>query len=416
MRRNIRYMYAIALLQGMVFYGPVATLYREAQGVSIAQITLIESISLALCILLEVPWGVLADKLGYKRTMIGCCLLYFLSKIVFWQADGFGGFLLERVMLSVVIAGMSGVDTSILYLSCEKEDSQQVFGWYNSLQTAGLLIAALTFSLFIGDNYALAGGLTVLSYGAAALCALGLTEVKAPAPFSVRQAMDVLRQTLTNRWLLLFLLSAALLTEAHQTITTFFNQLQYARWGLSSAAIGILYIAAVLLGLSGVWSARLTNKTGPLWGGRASLLRRRTGLYRPGPQYRSGILRMRHSGPAPVQHPVPALPDGAAKQAGRHRTPGHRPEHPRHGHRRGRGVYQPGVWGSGGGRSDLRLLVRRRDLPHRTGPLFDLVQAAPPDIKGNGRRWRPFSFKTSRCPGCPADPGRRTAAGPPPPG
>ena len=267
MRRNIRYMYAIALLQGMVFYGPVATLYREAQGVSIAQITLIESISLALCILLEVPWGVLADKLGYKRTMIGCCLLYFLSKIVFWQADGFGGFLLERVMLSVVIAGMSGVDTSILYLSCGKEDSQQVFGWYNTLQTAGLLIAALTFSLFIGDNYALAGGLTVFSYGAAALCALGLTEVKAPAPFSVRQAMDGLRLTLTNRRLLRFLISAALLTEAHQTITTFFNQLQYARWGLSSAAIGILYIAAVLLGLSGVWSARLTNKTGPLWGG-----------------------------------------------------------------------------------------------------------------------------------------------------
>ena len=84
MKRNLRCMYAIALLQGMVFYGPVATLYREAQGVSISQITLIESISLALCILLEVPWGILADRLGYKRTMIGCCFLYFLSKIVFW--------------------------------------------------------------------------------------------------------------------------------------------------------------------------------------------------------------------------------------------------------------------------------------------------------------------------------------------
>ena len=107
-------MYAIALLQGMVFYGPVATLYREAQGVSIAQITLIESISLALCILLEVPWGILADKLGYKNTMATCCFLYFLSKIVFWQATGFGGFLLERIMLSVVTAGLSGVDASIL--------------------------------------------------------------------------------------------------------------------------------------------------------------------------------------------------------------------------------------------------------------------------------------------------------------
>ena len=71
-KRNLRCMYVIALLQGMVFYGPIATLYREAQGVSIAQITLIESISLALCILLEVPWGILADKLGYKNT----CLLY----------------------------------------------------------------------------------------------------------------------------------------------------------------------------------------------------------------------------------------------------------------------------------------------------------------------------------------------------
>ncbi len=269
MKRNLRCMYAIALLQGMVFYGPVATLYREARGVSIAQITLIESISLALCILLEVPWGVLADKLGYRRTMIGCCLLYFLSKIVFWQARGFYGFLLERVMLSVVVAGMSGVDTSILYLSRGGQDSQRVFGWYNSLQIAGLLIAALIFSLVVGDNYTLAGGLTVLSY-AAALCALGLTEVKAPAPFSPRLTLDVLRRTLSNRRLLLFLLSAALLSEAHQTITTFFNQLQYARCGLPDEAIGALYIAATVLGMAGIWSARLTRGMGIV--GTAALL------------------------------------------------------------------------------------------------------------------------------------------------
>ena len=35
MKRNIYLMYAIAFLQGMVFYGPVATLYRQAQGVSV---------------------------------------------------------------------------------------------------------------------------------------------------------------------------------------------------------------------------------------------------------------------------------------------------------------------------------------------------------------------------------------------
>ena len=59
MKKNVYLLYAIALLQGMVFYGPIATLYREAQGVSASQITLIESISLILCLALEIPWGVI---------------------------------------------------------------------------------------------------------------------------------------------------------------------------------------------------------------------------------------------------------------------------------------------------------------------------------------------------------------------
>jgi len=142
-------MYAIALLQGLVFYGPIATLYRQANGLSVFHITLIESISYLLCIFLEIPWGIAADKIGYKKTMCFCCSLYFVSKLVFWKADGFFDFLLERVMLSVVIAGFSGVDTSVLYLSCSKGESQKVFGIYNSLGVVGLLFASFVFSTLL---------------------------------------------------------------------------------------------------------------------------------------------------------------------------------------------------------------------------------------------------------------------------
>lgn len=167
MKKNIYLMYIIGFLQGMVFYGPIATLYRQANQVSVFQITIIESICLFLCLLLEIPWGVLADKIGYKKTMIFCSSLYFLSKCVFWQATGFWWFLLERVMLAVVISGLSGVDTSIIFMSCEKGKSHKVFGVYNSLQMAGLLIAAVIFSVFIKNNYKMAGGFTVISYGLA---------------------------------------------------------------------------------------------------------------------------------------------------------------------------------------------------------------------------------------------------------
>ena len=264
MKKNLYILYGMALLQGMVFYGPIATLCRQAQGVSVLEITIIESISLALGILLEVPWGVIADRIGYCRTMIFCSGLYFISKIVFWQANGFAGFLLERVMLSVVLAGFSGVDSSILYLSCQGQDSQKAFGIYNTMGMVGLLMAASVFSLLIQNNYSLAGFLTVISYGLAALLSLGLTEVKGTTAEAVRPEpfRTTLQSTLRNRTFLLFLIGVAFLSETHQTITVFLNQLQYTRCGMSNTVIGILYIVATLLGLLGVYSASVTNRLG----------------------------------------------------------------------------------------------------------------------------------------------------------
>lgn len=264
MQKNRYIMYAIALLQGMVFYSPIATLYRQAQGVTIFQITVIESISLALGILLEVPWGVVADKIGYRSTMIFCSGLYFVSKLVFWRATGFGGFLAERIMLSVVLAGFSGVDSSILYLSCQGKDSQNVFGIYNSLGMVGLLMAAAVFSLFVGDNYALAGLLTVISYGLAALLSLGITEVKQPKSEHIQpESFQItVQKAVCNYPFLLFLIAVALLSETHQTVTVFLNQLQYERCGLPSSAMGFVYIFATLLGLLGVYSSAVTRRMG----------------------------------------------------------------------------------------------------------------------------------------------------------
>lgn len=257
-------MYAIALLQGMVFYGPIATLYRQAQGVSVFQITLIESISLALCIALEIPWGFVADKIGYRKTMISCCGLYFISKIVFWRATSFGGFLLERVMLSVVLAGFSGVDSSIIYLSCQGKDSQKAFGIYNSMGMAGLLAAAAIFSIAVKDNYPLAGFLTVISYGISAILSFFLTEVKESKVNQRQQESfsSLLKKVLSDRYLLIFLTAVALLSETHQTITVFLNQLQYSRRGLGNTMIGFLYIVTTILGLCSVYSSVVTKKMG----------------------------------------------------------------------------------------------------------------------------------------------------------
>lgn len=264
-KKNIVIMYAIALLQGMVFYSAVATLYRQHVGVTVFQITLIESISLVLALVLELPWGILAEKIGYKNTMLFCNILYFVSKLVFWQADGFGMFLLERVMLSVVMAGLSGVDSSILYLSCEEDYSHKAFSIYDSLGSAGMILAAGIYSLFMHGDYRITGLATAITYGIAAFATLFLQEVKNTeteknAP--VREFLVILKDTFHRRDLLLFLIGIALVSECHQTITVFLNQLQYVRSGMSNQMIGWVYVVVTIAGLLGAESAAFTERFG----------------------------------------------------------------------------------------------------------------------------------------------------------
>ena len=265
-KRNIFIMYLISLLQGMVFYAPVATLYRQAQGVTILQITLIESISLVLCMAMELPWGILADKIGYKKTILICNILYFISKIVFWKADGFAWFLLERVMLSIVCAGLSGVDSSVLYLSCEEGESQKIFGIYEGLGTVGLLTTSFVYTVFVKDNYALSGFLTVISYGLAMILSFFLIEVKSEkderTQDSLKEFTIFLKEICRNRKLFLFLMAIGLFHETHQTVTVFLSQIQYVRAGIGGSMMGMLYGLITIVALCGFLSDKVTKFLG----------------------------------------------------------------------------------------------------------------------------------------------------------
>lgn len=264
-KKNIWILLGISLLQGMCFYAPIATLYRQAAGVTIFEMSVIESASFAASLLLEVPWGMAADRIGYRKTMIFCTVLFFVSKVVFWRAEGFGMFLVERLMLSVVCAGLSGVDATILWLSSGEENAQRVFGLYGAFGTAGMIFASAVCAVFIGDNYRLSGFLTMLSYGAAAVLVFLLGEVKVPAQVrekpmaSLRRSMKDIVHT---RGLLPLIVCGALSGEVCRNVSVFYNQLQYARCGMDERFMAVAYGLTTLVGLCGALSAAVTKRTG----------------------------------------------------------------------------------------------------------------------------------------------------------
>ena len=232
-KRNIYLLCAITFLQGMVFYAAVATLYRQAAGLSVFQI------------------------------MILCNALFLVTKIIFWRAESFLGFLTERLLLAVVISGLSGVDASMLYLSAPPRDAQRNSGWYFAAGEAGVLLSGLLYTAFLSGQYRQTALWTVVTYALAALLTLFLREVRPEEGRKPREPLGrLIRTHFRVPGMLALVFCAAVFSETVHCVTIYFNQLQYLRCGLPDRAIGAAFLIASLAGLCGPLSARLTRRMG----------------------------------------------------------------------------------------------------------------------------------------------------------
>lgn len=265
-KRNIPLMYAIAFFQGIVLYASISALYRQARGLSLAQYAVIDGFAYLFQLAFEIPFGMLADRIGYKKTLVLSNGLYLLSKIVFWQAYDFGAFLLERLFFSMALAGLSGLDVSILYLSCGKEDSQKIFGRYSAFGTAGMLTGCFIFTLFLSENYAATALGTVISYGIAFMLSFFVEDVKEetqkdPIP-SLSRLAGIFQITLRDRKFLLFILGETMVSYGTWAVRVFLIQNKYLSLGLTTQHMGWIDIVFSTLALTSVYSAVLTRKLG----------------------------------------------------------------------------------------------------------------------------------------------------------
>jgi MFS family permease len=269
--RNYHILVAISLLQGFVFYAPVATVYRQAFGLSLAGLFMIESISWVLTLLLELPFGRFADRFGCRRTIVLGCFAFFASKIVFSFAFGFMLFLAERVLLSVAIAALSGASENFLYASAGPDEPERRFGLWNAAGTAGVIAASLFAPLLYRASLRYTAYATALAYGLAALLCLFLEEPRGEGlgrhgvPGSAASRAELGRSIgalFSDRPLLLFLVALAISNECAQAATVFLSQPQYRRAGIGEASYGLLYALVQCAALAGAAAGRLVGRLG----------------------------------------------------------------------------------------------------------------------------------------------------------
>lgn len=135
----------ISFFGQLYFFVPVMTPYLLRHDLSLAQIAGMQTILLWAMLVMEVPTGILADRLGHRASYtIALAMAAAGEGIVFW-GDGYGDFLLAQLVSGAGFAFASGSVSAIVYESLPETDRparmQRAWGRVAAATHAGSVFA-----------------------------------------------------------------------------------------------------------------------------------------------------------------------------------------------------------------------------------------------------------------------------------
>ncbi len=123
-----------------------------AQGMTLPEIAIIDSLALTLGLLIDIPTGFISDRFGRKLTLIGANIFQAASFLVFALSHDFWQFLIAAILLAVGFALSSGSEEAYIYENQSGDNYRKAFSNVNVVDEAatilGLLATPLLISLF----------------------------------------------------------------------------------------------------------------------------------------------------------------------------------------------------------------------------------------------------------------------------
>lgn len=136
---------------------PVAVItifWKHAIGLDMAEILLLQGLFGLSMAVFEFPSGYVADRIGYRRTLIAASLVSTVGWAGYAVADTFATVLLAEVLLGLGMSLISGCDSALLYESLrETEDEESFTRWTGRVRFFGQS-AEGTAALLAGVLYA----------------------------------------------------------------------------------------------------------------------------------------------------------------------------------------------------------------------------------------------------------------------
>lgn len=113
--RNLRLFYLFRLLATSYLFVPVFMLFQAERGLSFFERLALGGIYSGVVIAVEIPTGVLADRLGRRRSMIAGAIAMVASCLAAAGAHSFVEFAIAESLAALSLALCSGADSAYLY-------------------------------------------------------------------------------------------------------------------------------------------------------------------------------------------------------------------------------------------------------------------------------------------------------------
>ena len=198
---NINKIIIIRFCRNFHLYIHAYALLLLARGLTLVQISLIESIVIGTIFLTEVPTGVLADRVGRKWSIFAATVLLMSAEFIFIFARSFEWYIFVALLTGTGFAFASGAVEALVYDSLppknREEAMKRAMGRVNSWGQIAFVIAPIIGGLIIGDasveKFIPAIALTVVALLIGAIVCLTLREPAADSSETRTGSMTLLR-------------------------------------------------------------------------------------------------------------------------------------------------------------------------------------------------------------------------------
>ncbi len=273
MQRNLPLLCLFKACQMSLFPLSIITLFHQFQiGLTQEEILIVQGIKSLICALFEFPAGWIADRIGYRKTLILGSLSLLICWVLYTQVDSFGGIVLADAFLGIGWSFIYGTDAALLYESLLGQEklhelsmwNGRISFWGQLAEAACAIAAGFLYEYLPTMPFYIQAGISLFNV-ILAFMILEPDRKRSMRKDKFREIYDMFKKTFIDSKVLRYSTLLFIVLGIASYLQVWNIQIYAEQSGISTSWLGINWAAAnIFVALGSLYSHRIEKYMGTL--------------------------------------------------------------------------------------------------------------------------------------------------------